>query len=281
MRRWLWCLALVSGCAAPVSLTTRSMIPVLEEMEASINATPDLEIVRQGLPSGMLLVEGLVRRHPRNERLRLLAVKLYTGYAMAFAEDDEARARFLYERARDHGLAGLRGGKVIKTGTYPEATRAIERLGKAEVPLLFWTAQAWASAIRLGLDNPRNQAELARVECMMARVLALDEGFFYGGPHLFNGVLLGAKPPPAGGDPEAAIAEMERAFEISGGHSLLPLAYIASLQASIPGREEDARRTLRRILDDTGSHPEELTLINALALERARALLETFAEEEE
>lgn len=274
-------MVLAVGCAAPVGVTTRSMIPVLEEMEASVNATADLEIVRQGLPSGMLLVEGLARRHPRNGRVRLLAAKLYSGYALAFAEGDEERARALYERARDHGLAALPDGVLLRTGRFADAERVIARLGPSRVPLLFWTAQAWASAIRLGLDDPRNQADMARVETMMARVRALDDTFYHGGAHLFSGVLLGAKPPLAGGDPDAGIAEMERSFEISQGHWLLPLYYQASLLASIPGREQEARFAIQRILEDRGTHPADLTLTNAVAVAKARQLLETLREEEE
>jgi hypothetical protein len=262
-------------------MTMRSMIPVLEEMEAAVNTTSDLEILRQGLPSGMLMVEGLARRRPTDARVCLLAAKLYSAYAMAFTDTDDLRAHALFERARDHGLAAIRGGSTLRAGTFAAAEQTISRFGKRDVPLLFWTAQAWASAIRLGLDDPRNQADLARVEAMMNRVVALDETFYYGGAHLFKGVLLGAKPPPAGGDPDAAIAEMETAFSIAGGHSLLPLFYQASLHASIPGSEEQARRTVARILDDDGTHPEELTLTNAIAVSKAERLLEMLREEEE
>lgn len=281
MRRWLCLPVLALGCAAPVGMTMRSMIPVLEDMETAVNASSDLEIVRHGLPTGMLMVEGLARRLPHDGRVGLLAAKLYTGYAMAFLESDDARARNLYERARDHGLAGLRGGTTIRRGTFADAEHTISRLGKDDVPLLFWTAQAWASAINLGLDDPRNQADLARVESMMERVLALDELFYYGGAHLFKGVLLGSKPPPAGGDVAAGIVEIERAFEIAGGHSLLPLYYQAALQASVPGMEEEAGRTIARILDDSGSHPEDLTLTNAIAVSKASSLRDMLGEEEE
>ncbi|MBN1423756.1 hypothetical protein JXA88_04285 [Candidatus Fermentibacteria bacterium] len=281
MRMWPLGLAVCVGCAAPVGMTMRSMIPVLEEMEAAVSETDDLEIVRRGLPSGMLLVEGLVRREPRNARVRLLAAKLYSGYALAFTEHDDPWAKSLYEKARDHGLAGLRYGSTLRAGTFAQAENAVLRLGKGDVPLLFWTAQAWASVIQMGLDDPRNQADLARVESMMERVLVLDEQFYYGGAHLFKGVLLGAKPPPAGGDPAAGIAAMERAFEISGGHSLLPLYFQASLQAAIPGMEDDARRTIRRILGDQGSHPCELNLTNAIAAFKAKSLLQMLQEEEE
>jgi len=37
-------------------------------------------------------------------------------------------------------------------------------------------------------------SELPRVEWMMKRALELDEGFYYGGPHLFMGIWYGSRP---------------------------------------------------------------------------------------
>ncbi len=259
----------------------RSMIPVLEEMEISVNSSSDLETVRDGMPSGMLLIEGIIRKLPHNRRARLLATKLYSGYALAFVEEgNPERAHGLYLKARDHGLAALPGGEAMLNAQFREAENAIGRLKKDQVPLLFWAAQAWAGAIVLAIDNPRNQAALARVEAMMARALTLNESFYYGGPRLFRGALLGSKPPPAGGDPELALQEMNRAFHLSGGHSLLCQYYRARLLASMPGREGEAAETIRMILDDRSRHPEELTFLNTVTVIKARKLLSMMKEEE-
>ncbi len=114
----------------------------------------------------------------------------------------------------------------------------------------------------------------------MERIIVLDDAFYHGGPHLFRGVLLGAKPPLAGGDPKLALEEIETAFEMSGEHSLLCLFYRADLLAALPGREGEAKELLEMILDDTGSHPEELTFVNTVAAVKAERLLAELIEEE-
>ncbi len=274
-------IVLGTSCSVTTGMTMRGMLPVLEEMELSVNASSDLETIRDGLPSGMLFLEAIVRKLPSDHRARLLASKIYSGYAIAFAEEsDHSRAVTLYLKAKDHGLMALPGGTIIREGKYRDAEQAISRLGKNDVPLLFWTAQAWAGAIRLGLDNPRNLAALARVEAMMDRVLQLDGSYYHGGPHLFAGVLLGAKPPPAGGDPDLGLQRIDEALRISEGHFLLALYYKAALLATLPGREEEAKETIGFLLENKDPHPEQLTLTNTVAMARAKHLLARILEEE-
>jgi len=268
-------------CAIPSSMTMKSMIPVLEEMELSVQSSNDLQTIRDGLPSGMLLIEGILRKLPDNRRARLLAAKLYSGYALAYSEtSDEDRAISLYRTARDHGLAIIPNGDIIRDGTFKQAEAAILRIGKKETELLFWTAQAWAGMIRLGLDKPRNLAALARVEAMMHQVMKHDPTYFHGGPTLFLGVLLGIKPPPAGGDLDRGIEIIMDAYELSGNHFLLAEYYRADLIARVPGREEEAKNILSGLLEDDSSHPNELTFLNTVAQRRAEHLLEKIHEEE-
>ena len=60
----------------------------------------------------------------------------------------------LYIRARDYCLRALEGlspGVGRRLETEPEA--AVASFGEAEVPLLFWTAAAWGSAISVGIRD--------------------------------------------------------------------------------------------------------------------------------
>ena len=262
-------------------MTMKSMIPVLEEMELSVQSSNDLQTICDGLPSGMLLIEGIIRKLPDNRRARLLAAKLYSGYALAFSEiSDEDRAVSLYRTARDHGLAVISNGDIIRDGTFKQAEAAIQRIGKNETELLFWTAQAWAGIIRFGLNEPRNLAALARVEAMMHQVMKHDPAYFHGGPTLFLGVLLGIKPPPAGGDLNRGIEIIMDAYRLSGNHFLLAEYYRADLIARVPGREEEAKDILRTLIGDDSPHPSELTFLNTVAHRRAEHLLEQIYEEE-
>ena len=59
------------------------------------------------------------------------------------------------------------------------------RCGKKDVPLLFWTANAWGAAIALSKDDSELTADQNLAEALMRRALALDEGYERGSVHDF------------------------------------------------------------------------------------------------
>jgi hypothetical protein len=88
----------------------------------------------------------------------------------------------------------IRGVNNPVSSPFSEFEAAIDDLGKEDVPYMFWSAMCWGSWIRLNLGSIAALAELPRVEALMQRVLHLDEQFYYGGPHLFMGILLASRP---------------------------------------------------------------------------------------
>ena len=64
-----------------------------------------------------------------------------------FVEDvDVERAKVLYARARDYGLRSLKKNKQFAQAFDQDQAafkKSLEQFGKDDVPMIFWTANAW------------------------------------------------------------------------------------------------------------------------------------------
>jgi hypothetical protein len=80
------------------------------------------------------------------------------------------------------------------------------------VPLLYWTATAWAAAISLSKDAPELVAQIPTMEALIDRALELDESYGQGAIHTFL-VIYEVSRQGAPGDPAArARKHFERAL---------------------------------------------------------------------
>jgi hypothetical protein len=121
-------------------------------------------------------------------------------------------------------------------------------------------------------------AELPRVESMMQRVLELDEGFYYGGPHLFWGIWFASRPKIAGGDLKKAQAHFLRAFEFGKGKFLMAYVYYANVYARQTLDKDLYISTLQTVLNTPADTLPELTLLNTVAKKKAKELLDRVEE---
>ena len=135
----------------------------------------------------------------------------------------------LYAKARQYALKALmlRGVERPKDSSFEDFQQSLQKLGKSDVPYLFWSAACWGSWISLNLDSVEARAELPRVEMMMKRTLVLDETFYYGGPHLFMGIWYASRPKIAGGSLEAAREHFLKAIALGEGKFLMAKIYYA------------------------------------------------------
>ena len=74
----------------------------------SLQKQSDVQLVKEGTPAYILLLDGLVESAPDNPKLLLAAADANTAYAVAFVDKSETeRARALYAKARDYGTTVL------------------------------------------------------------------------------------------------------------------------------------------------------------------------------
>lgn len=273
-RKRLVSAALAALLVAPACSIRTFAIRKLGDALASSGTTyasdDDPELVRDAVPFALKTIEGLLAEVPDHPGLLLAAASGFTQYAYAFVQQDadaledvdleaaraqRVRAKKLFLRARGYGLRGLEGG------------------GRESVPLLYWTAAAWASAIANGKDDLDLVADQRMVEALLRRAEALD-------PEWESGTLLeliaafdGGRSEAAGGSRSRARAGYERAAALSGG--LRASAFVGLAETvSVPEqrREEFDALLAKALAVDTDARPE-WRLANLVAQRRARWLL--------
>ena len=114
----------------------------------------------------------------------------------------------LFARAKEYGLGALQLIGIQDPVSQPfDAFEAdIAKRTRKDVPYLFWAGASWGNWIGLNQGSMAAMAELPKVEMLMRRALELDEGFYYGGPHIFMGIWYASRPAMAGGDLKALVS---------------------------------------------------------------------------
>jgi hypothetical protein len=217
---------------------------------------------------------------PDHRGLLLAAARGFTQYAYVYvqlpAEDAEERdvaasyaqrerARKLFLRARDYGLRGLNLGS--------EPASRIDRATQEDVPLLYWTAVAWAAAIALSKDDPRTIAGLPQVDALVMRAAALNADYADGALRTF---LIGYeinRPNAARDAIERARGHFAKAIELSEGKQAGPYVSLAeSVAVAQRDRREFTSLLKQALAVDVGAR-RDWRLENLVMQRRARRLL--------
>jgi hypothetical protein len=203
--------------------------------------------------SGLAMIKTLEvfsYQNPSNKNYLNLLSKSYATYAFGFLEnrmlqyqfkDQEkydmyfARAKEFYKRGKAYGMDLLKrkDGALVKAldkGLDPTRKR-MKGYGKHDIEPVFWTAFNWGSLINLSKDDITVVADLPLVEAMLARVVEVNPGFYYGAPHMFYGVYYASRPAMLGGNPTAARKSFEDAANVTQGKNLMPYALAAQYLA--------------------------------------------------
>ncbi|MEE3321645.1 MAG: TRAP transporter TatT component family protein [Pseudomonadota bacterium] len=261
--------------ASAFTLQGCSLARVDDNLPYGVLNNNDLQLVAEGLPTYLLMVDGLIENWPESESLLASGADLYGAYAGLFVEDP-ARARKLSTKALDYAFRAacasdedycdLRGLSV------PEFEALLEDAGEKDVPMLFTLGGAWAGYIQANTSDWNAVAELGRVEAIMERIVTLDEGYQYGQAHMYLGVLNSILPASLGGKPDVAQTHFEKAVVLSGGKNLLaPVLYAENYARLVFDRELHDRLLNEVLAADPDVHG--LTLQNTYAQQEAEALL--------
>ncbi len=253
----------------------------------------DPELVRCAIPFGLKTMEGLLEDKPKHEELLTALASGFTQYGYAFVQTDadladldgkldvaragRERARRLYLRARDYGLRGLdarhKGSAPKLRAGLVDARAALARAKKRDVPLLYWTASAWALAIAASKGNMALVAELPVPVAMMERALQLDESWNDGALHEFFVVYDASRSAAEGGGPDRVRAHLERVAALSMNRKLGPrVSWAEGVLVQRQDRDEFTRVLQEVLRADPGEVPR-FRLANILAQRRAKALL--------
>ncbi len=252
----------------------------------------DPELVAAALPFGLKTIELLLAADPRNRGLLTAATSGFTQYAYAFVQQEadfveasdlaratalRQRAGRLYLRALDYGWRAFEleaPGLRARVQSDPAAAAAwLDGLEAGDVPILYWTGNAWAAAIALAKQEAELAADLGVVEAMMRRALALDEGYAGGALHDFFVVYEGSRS-AVGGSFERARRHFERGRTLAQGRRAgLLVSFAETVAVGTQDRAEFERVLNEALAMDVDAAPE-MRLANVLAQRRARWLLQ-------
>lgn len=271
------CIGILSLCVL-CGCTSLILSPIVDPLTQSLQSQTDLELVCDGTPALLLMIDGFVESDPHNQKLLLAGAQAYTAYTAALTECGKPeRAAQLSIRAKEYGSALLGSlSDFEKNFSKPLAdfSRSLNTYGSADVDVLFWGATSRATWIRFQEGAPAAVVDLPKIEQIMLRVLELDEDYYYGGAHLFLGAYKAARPKMYGGKPEESRSHFERALDISNRQFLLVQVTYAETYARMTFNRELYESLLQEVLDFPLENKPDLSLNNLVAKRRARRLLD-------
>lgn len=263
-----------SGCATIISGVSQGFT---DNLSNAILDSEDVELVRDGAPAYLLLIDGLLQGSPDDAALLTTAARLNSAYAGAFV-GERVRAQRMHAKALELSRRAvceeIRGGCGLESMELKAFAAWLAARKPEDAALLYGLASTWAGWMQVNSDDFNAIAQLARVKALMQRVAELDETIDHGGAHLYLGVFETLFPPAMGGKPEVGREHFEKAIELSGGRHLLTKVMYAENYARLVFDRELHDRLLGEVL---GADPKVrgLTLINTVAQGRARLLMDS------
>ena len=265
----------LSGCSSVVSTVTSRMA---EDLAGSILNSEDIDTVREGVPAYLLLIDGFLGSSPDSEDLLLAASTLNGSFAVLV--DDPERVRLLSDKAMryaEHAAcvaeSPLCDARQLDFDAFSEVVGSLDG---DDVPMTYALGVAWVGRLQANSDDWAVIAELSRARLLMEKVLALDETYGNGGPHLYMGGMETLLPASLGGKPEKGRFHFERAIAIDDAYLMTRVIY-AEQYARLVFDQELHDALLNQVLD-ADPVVEGMTLTNRIAQERAAELLESSTE---
>lgn len=263
-----------AGCAGVVNKASQHLA---DDLTIGILDQDDATTARDGIPAWLLLVDGLIQGSPQNDGLLVAGARLYGAYAGGFI-DDPVRAQHLSA----HGFEYARRATCLDMPTLCtqidqpfEAFQAeVAKARSSDVPALYVLATTWAGRIQSNSSDWKAIADIPKVQALLERVVALDPGHANGEPYMYLGVLATLRPASLGGKPDEGKADFEKALALSGGKNQMVRVLYAKQYARLVF-DKDLHDKLLNEAIAADPHARGLTLINVLAQEQARKLLES------
>lgn len=244
----------------------------------------DPEFIREALPFGIKVSEGLLEESPEHRGLLMTVAKGYAVYAYLLQDQADriegvdlfkaktlrGRAHRFYLRSRGYALKGLGIDSLSPDLHLQVQNRLRKATTQEDVPLLYWAAVSWAGALSAAKDDLKLLSELPVPGMLAERILQIDEGYEGGAAHEFLISYEGSRP---GGSAAAARRHYQRALEFSFGRRA---SVFLALAESVVVREQDAsefRSLMQAALAVDPNQDPRLRLSNTIARARAEWLL--------
>jgi len=264
----------ISGCATVIATAGGGLA---ENLTVAIMNQDDPELVRDGAPAYLLMLDSFVEGAPDNQAVLSAAAELYSAYGVVFV-DDPNRAQKLTRRGRSYGQRALCAANKELCGiwelNYDEFVLSMWDLEAKDAPALLTFGLSWIAYIQAHSDDWAALTKLPQVQATLRRVHELDELYQQANVEHYLAVLETIRPPALGGDFDSGRAHFEKAIVISNGQDLSVKVDFAKYYARTLYERELHDRLLNEVLV-ADPLVRGLTLFNTLAQEEAKALLES------
>ncbi len=268
----------ISGCSTLVSSATKDLAHNLTQ---AIQNQNDPDTVRQGAPAYLIMIDSFIQGSPDDVDLLVAGSALYGSYAGAFATEEPERAKRLTEKSLQYALHAfcIKRPKLctISELRFPEFEKALQKSEKQDLVVLNAWGVAWAGWIQSRSDDWVAIAEIPKIKAIMLRVVELDPTWDNGNAQLYLAVLNAFLPAAMGGKPDLAKEYFEQAIKLSDGKNLMAKTLYARYYARMVFNQELHDKLLNEVLASPAASPG-MTLINTLAQEQARQLLDGSSE---
>lgn len=255
------------GCSI-TKFAVNKMVPTFDIVMSAAYRMNDALIMKEGLPSNIILLEGLHRISPENDRLLILNATAYCSYALGFIEDeDPERAIKLYLRGRDYALSALflnkRVKKLLKKHNAYDGKNDIERVNRLreifenEEKEIMKMKQATTSSTYVTITPPSlDEKDYEKIVKKLGFKKEDAPYFFWAGNCWAGWLNLSKKDPKALFDISniLTIMKMVRALDdkyFYGGPRLFFALYYAGLPALMGGGPEKAKKEFEEVFKIT------------------------------
>ena len=277
---------------AVFGLSSCAILGAASKLETVISGEEDPELIASALPSFIMASEALYEADLKNQDKAVTLASLYVMYASAFVQGpasalpdekfEEKQAAFeragamyrkafrILSRALDARVAGLVEATVDGS---PKGAAALARLGKADVPLLYWSAASVLAGFGLNPLDFKSAHYLGAAPRFLERAATLDPGWNKGAIYGLYLSYYAGMPDYLGGDRAKAEEAYAKALAYSkGGSASLFVTYASSI--CIPKDDyEGFRAAIEKALAiDPDSVPES-RLETVIAQRNARRLM--------
>lgn len=267
-------------------MAVNTVADTLSETGTVFTRDSDPDLIRDAIPFALKFYESILESAPRHQGLLVATCSAFTSYGAILQGDadqlrrtnyeqavllDERAAR-LYLRGRDFCMRGLDvRSKGIADRLASDPVAALTSMTKADVPVLYWTAASWGSAIALAPDRPDLLIDFPTVRALIDRALALDEAWNRGAIH--EALITIESIETLGGSPNKAREHFRRAVALQGGQSPGPYVALATGVAHKAQDRAEFEKLLKQALAiDPGKSPEN-QLVTIVTQRRAKWLL--------
>ena len=263
---------MLSGCA---SLMSSAASGLADNLSAAMFNQNDPEIVRDGAPAYLLLLDSFLEGSPDDPALLAAAASMYASYGLVFADDPE-RASRLTERGRDYGFKAIclsfKPACNWRDMPYDEYEATLADLSEKHADVVYAYGLSSLAFIRAHSDDYIAVARLPNDQALLTRYLDISDGESEASVYVYLGILFTLRPSWAGGEPERGRAAFERAIELSDGKDLNAKFEYARSYARPLYKRELHDKLLDEVMAANPNVPG-YTLTNVLAQQRAAELL--------